>query len=982
LVQFAQREGRTSTLFTGLKSTMRTHPFGEHRCALTLLTLGALTAASAAFAQTGPTPAASPDADDPKPPTVAPVREDEVIKAERFEVVGSRVRRLDAETVSPVVQMKFDEIRNAGFTNVGDALRALPFNSGQALTPTDSGNSFTPGISTINIRGLGNNSTLVLINGRRAVPYAAPGFNGLQTMFDLNSIPQAAIDRVEILKDGGSALYGSDAVGGVVDFKLRDTFDGANVTLEFGNYLDTDGLHKEMSIVTGAEAGRTRIIVTADWRERNAVFARDLDYVRDADFSARATAANPHYSAEGWAEAGFASEAEYLADIEAFDPVADGNFDLRSSRGFPGYVRYDVNGNGTISNATERFTFKAPTDAPTSAGAVNGVNLYNFNETNGTFPEQRAYSFYTRARHDFTDSLYGFAEVSFTRSRAISYAAAAPVDIETENGLSTGSPMFLPAYNPFNPFGVDIFDGRRRIVEIPNRINDVTADTPRILAGLGGDLPVLEGWTWEAAALYTKNSVTNLQGGMIADYRMQQALQGLTRLADGKLTWDPATPQSQRVYFNWFGLNSPEMARFLTVVDPQTAEIEYKSYDVSARGSLFDLPGGPVGVAIGAERRQEDFSNIRSDLAATGNLTGGGEGTSSIGDRSVTSFYAEAAIPVLKSLELLLAARYEDYSDEGFKDEARPKIGFKYRPFTWLVLRGSYSESFKAPDLAYLYTGSQTVFSSFQVNDPITGTRIDQIQIVSAGNLDLGPETTDTYFAGISIEPRGRLRGLQISADWFEFKQENLLAQLSDFYGYQEFLSKGAAGDPLFAGKVVRDPATNEVLFIRDDYVNISTSTYRGMDFAVSYDFNTTNWGRFHAGVSATWIDSLQLDEDELVGSYLTAEWNGNATLSWARSDWGANIHGVYRGRRHRDISFGSIFDEGDELFLSYTVKQQTTWNVSVSYSGLWDTTIRVGVNNVFDKEPPVDPYDPLGTTAGINDPEPAFAYVRFEKTF
>jgi len=168
-----------------------------------------------------------------------------------FEVTGSRIRRIDAEVVSPVIQIRASEIEKVGFPTLGDIVRALPFNSGQALTPADSGTSFTPGVSTANLRGLGNNQTLVLINGRRAVPYASPGFNGLQTVFDFNSIPQAAIESIEILKDGGSAIYGSDAVAGVINIKLRKDYQGVSATAEFGDYYETGGLLRRGSLVVG-----------------------------------------------------------------------------------------------------------------------------------------------------------------------------------------------------------------------------------------------------------------------------------------------------------------------------------------------------------------------------------------------------------------------------------------------------------------------------------------------------------------------------------------------------------------------------------------------------------------------------------------------------------------------------------------------------------------------------------------------------------
>jgi outer membrane receptor protein involved in Fe transport len=927
-----------------------------------LATLGSISA----FAQAAPAGA-------------APAADGEVVKMEAFEVTGSRIKRLDTETVSPVVVIRAEDIRAGGFTTVADAIRALPFNNGQALTPTDSGTSFTPGVNSFNLRGLGNNNTLVLVNGRRAVPYAAPGFNGFQTVFDLNSVPEAAIESIEILKDGGSALYGSDAVAGVVNIKLKREYEGVFVSTEVGDYFETGGLLKKAAVVTGARtaSGKTSLFISANWAEQAAVYARDIDYAANADKTDRAADANPYYFITGINTAvGYTSLQDYLADAGLTNPVDDGMFDNTSSFGYPG--RVNVGGGNR--------TFRTPTNTPTVAGSVGGTNWYNYQESAGLFPAYENLSVFTSAKHDFSENLYGFLEFSFTRTQYQSDAAPTPAALESENGLTAGSVMTIPSYNAFNPWGVDIQNGRRRLVELGNRINDVTSDTPRLLAGLGGVLPlegVFQNWTWETGLLYSKNTVTNLNRNSVADYGLQQALNGLTRQGDGSLVWNPNTPINQRVYFNWFGLNEPAFARFLSIENPTTSSLKYLSYDFNVSGSLFELPGGAVGVSVGGEHREEKLEDVQTDLNATSNIVGGSAGTSSFGQREVTSFYAEVTLPVMRWLEFQVAARYEDYSDKGFKDEVRPKIGFKLRPLDWLILRGSYSESFKAPDLAYLYTGSTTTFTSNQYRDPVTGTD-DQIQIRVAGNPNLQPETTDVYFAGIAIEPqKGLLRGFSASVDFLHLRQAGLLAQLTDFYSYADFLTRAAAGDPLFASKVVRDPVSQQLLYIADDYSNISSREYKGLDFEVSYRWRTERFGRFYAALSGTYLHSDKIDGDDIVGSSLTPRLNGNANFSWIYSDWQWNVLGIYRGERKGSVSLGYFTDPDiDTLLIRYQLKRQITFNTSVSYRGVKDTTVTVGVNNVLNQNPPVDPFEGSGTTPGVNDPYPAFWYVRLERQF
>lgn len=903
------------------------------------------------------------------------------IKMEVYQVTGSRIRRLDAESVSPVIQIKPGEIQNIGFPTLGDVVRSMPFNSGQALTPTDSGVSFSPGVSSFNLRGLGNNETLVLINGRRAVPYAVPGFNGLQTVFDLNSIPDAAIDSIEILKDGGSAIYGSDAVAGVVNIKLRHEFEGLTTSVEVGNYYNTGGLLKKGSFVVGVNGAKTNMVTTFDWSQQEGVFARDLAWSRNADQTDRAAEANPKYTVTGWENVTsdtYSSAQAYLdyviPAIGFSDPISDGWFDNRSSRGFPGYVT--VNGS--------RRTFSSATDSPTVAGSVGGVNYFNYQSQAEIFPSYRSYSFYTSVRHHFTDNLYGFAELSYHRYDTDSEAAATPVDIETEQGLSVGSNMVLPSYNAYNPWGVDITNGRRRLVELANRINDVVSDTPRVLVGAGGNLSTLTNWTWESAAMYNRNTVTNLNKGSVSDARMQEALMGLTRGSDGSLDWNPATPLSSRVYFNWFGMNEQAMADFLSINNPTSDSLTYATYDASASGPLFDLPGGSVGLAAGIEHRSEKLEHVVTDLNATAGIVGGAEGKSAFGQRTVTSYYAELDIPVIKQVELQLAARYEDYSDKGFQNKARPKIGVKVRPVDWLILRGSYSQSFKAPDLAYLYAGGLTSFTSYQVFDPVLGQQIDQLKIVTAGNPNLRAEVTDTWYFGAVFEaPKTSwLKGLELSVDYLEFSQKDALEQLSDFYGYAEFLQGDANGNPLFAGKVVRDATTGQVLYVFDNYQNIASTKYRGFDYELNYRYASKTLGTFDFGVQATQIQTFKLDGDEIVGSYLTARWNALASLSWNRGDWEVNLFETYRGPRHRDIELGSVYDEGDTLYLTYDVKAQYFLNASVSYSGFRNTKITVGATNVLNQAPPEDPFDQNGATEGVSNLEPGFWYVRLDRHF
>lgn len=958
-----------------------------------LLMTAALQAQTAAEAET-PVPASASGTDD------------DLVILDKFEVVGSRIKRLDNESVSPVVQIRPATMQATGYVSIADALRSLPYNGGQALTSADAGTSFTPGISTINLRGLGNNNTLVLINGRRSAPYSVPGYDGFQTMFDLNSIPEAALDGVEILKDGASALYGSDAVAGVVNFRFRRDFQGTIAKAEVGNYFDTGGMLLKASVLSGAVVGKTSIVSSIDWSRQDPVFARDLKISREADKSAAAVAAKPYYRGSGWEDVTvpgytFANEAEYVALGSSWyglssDPVADGIFDGRSSRGYPGYVSF------VTDDGAERFTYTTPTSSPRTTEPVSGSNRYNFQEDSGLFSQEERYSFFTSIRHDFSDALYGFADLSFSRSESNSQSAPTPVDIESEQGLTTGSYMYLPWSNPYNPFSPDtnntnpdgLTNGRRRLVELGNRVSEVTSDTPRAVLGLGGKITGWEGWTWESAGMYAKNRVKTNALNAVTDFGMQQALLGLTEGSDGKLTYNPSTPASERVYFNWFGENDPAIAEFLSTTNRTGASLRYLSADISASGPLYNLPGGPLGLAVGAEFRKEKFANERSELNATANIVGGDEGTSSRGQRDVTSVYGELSVPVVKGVEFQVAGRFEKYSDKDFPRSVRPKLGFKVRPNDWLLLRGSYSKSFKAPDLAYLYTSSTTTFTSFPIWDSETEGWVDGLKVVTVGNPVLKPELTDSWYAGLVIEPKGVLKGLEFDLDFFRYERSNLLDQYSNYFGYSQFLTKAASGDVRFANKVIRDPDTNEVVYVRDDYTNIYNGLTQGVDAAVRYHWETGRFGDVILGASVTYNDKNELDGENYVGTRVNARWNGTASIAWLYRDWEVNSYAVYRGRRTGSYDLGSIFgpadypdpadyeEQSDNLYVSYRIKPQVTLNASVTYKGFKKLKVTVGVNNLLNDEPPSDPQETSGFTPGVSDPAPAFWYVALEREF
>ncbi len=902
--------------------------------------LGALLSLAGSQLLAQSAPANQTDSDD------APVRLD------AFSVVGSRIKRLDAETPSPTVRVTAADLQATGFTNVDDALRALPFNNATSITPEGSGTGFASGSSTINLRGLGNNNTLVLINGRRAVPSGAGAFNGFQSVIDLRQIPTSAIESIEILKDGASAIYGSDAVAGVVNIALKRTFTGVGIDVSYGNTFQKDSNEITAFVIAGASTDKTSIVATVDFRRRAAMMNRDFSWSNNADLRENRTG---------------------TGQIETNANGQVVGVDLRSSFGFPSRF--------FIPNTATQMAFLTPTSDPNPNNAVapsraTGAGFYNFQEISSLTPEEESRGFGIYVKHEFTDTLYGFADIFFKRIETINLSAAAPFTT-TDRGAGPTGRLVVPAESPFNPYGTRYFGAGGQSIELNSfrvvnagpRIVDTTSDYPRYLMGLGGKLP--NDWDWEAAYMFAQGSFDNASPGTAFDSRVQEALMGLN--IDGQI-----------LFANPFGPEDPRVTDYYTGTNPTRTRFTANLYDISASGALFKLPAGDLAAAVGMEYRTETISDVRTLENETGNIVGGSEGFGFEGKRNVTSAYAELSIPVLKQLELQLAGRWEDYSD--FGTTTKPKVAAAFRPMNWLMLRGSFSQSFKAPDLAYLYTAGSVSFTSTQLFDP---RRPDlpsaQIKTVGRGNRNLQPEETDTTYLGLVVDvPWGPLKGLSFDIGYFRFEQKNLITR--DTAGFT--LTNELALPP---GRVVRRALTpaeiaagitvGSIDYLANDWYNANKVLNAGWDFGVNYQYKTQNWGLFRIGASATYLETYEQTTVNSLGVTSIVDldgtdsiplWRGNGTIAWSMGDWSASMFVSYIGGYPRQFLIGGQPDASSQI----------RWNPQISYRAPWNTRVTVGVRNVFNTPPPRYLASQFGYNNGVNPVEPAFWYVRLSREF
>lgn len=877
-----------------------------------------------------------------------------------FVTVGSRIKQIDQVTVAPVVTISRDEMDDTGYNTVGDAIRSLSFNNGQTLTDDSGSSTFGYGASTVNFRGIGNNNVLMLINGRRAAPFGSPAYDGYQTVFDLDSLPASAIESIEILKDGGSAIYGSDAVSGVINIKLRRDFEGVTTNFRIGDYTGASAPERSASVVVGTSSEKTSVVVTVDYSKSDAIYARELDWQgKTADLRSYLNRAKIQ-EWQDWAYGPGELDDDYFYN---------GYGDTRSTYPYPARVTVPGDGEGFEGG---NYTFAEPTATPTVDGAVeydgDEYGRYDYAKDYGYLPSKEIMGFYASVRHDFTDYLYGFVELAYRQSKIYSESAPAPMT-STDHGDGALGQLVIPASNPYNPWGVEIDSFRYRAVEAGNRITDASIETPRILFGLGGK--IAGDWEWEAGYLTTKSTV-NSNNWNVFDDRLQAAFNGVV-LAD----YD--TDIARTMYLNPFGPSDPEVNDYISGWNPNSNYSKIDTFDFNASGSLFELPAGNLQLAVGGEYREEDYAETVTDSNRSGNLVGGSWYDSSNGMRDVKSLYGELSIPVIDMIDLQIAVRFEDYSD--FGQTTKPKYAIKIRPIDSVIFRASYGQSFLAPNLAYLYTSEKVTFTSRNYLDPI---RISdpgkQIEQHGGGNPDLVPEETETVFLSLAWEPAGVLEGFFAEIQYFYMSSENLIDEIDA----AEMLNGiDSATAYTASGNIVRlAPEAGEeygqILYVNSYYQNRGTRKYSGYDFSIGYNLQTDSLGEFNIKLTGTYLEELTIDGTDYTDWETNPDLTGTLLLGWSNADWAANLFFRYTDSREGEL--GSSDEPKVNGFNVY--ESQITTNVTVAYAGFEGHRITMGVTNLFDEDPPLSLWGSYGTSAGTVATKPRFVYLSLESNF
>jgi iron complex outermembrane receptor protein len=725
---------------------------------------------------------------------------------------------------APVVTLDQDFIQKQGDQTVADVVLRLPQNVGGFTPMANPGASFSPGASAANLRGLGINSTLVLIDGLRQVPYPFPQ-NGTQSFVDLNSIPLAAVDRIEVLKDGASARYGSDAIAGVVNIILKDEYDGADINTYFGTSQRGDAAIYRTSLVGGiakklSETAGFSILAVFDYFEQDPIQSVDRSY-------------------------------SFILDHQKF-----GSFFDFSSTNAPAGNFTDAAGNlyavipGTKGPQISASDFSI-VPAPNSG---NPQNLYNETPFQELLPREQRYGGYVKLDYQPFQWLKFYGQ--FYGNHLEETNQAAPTTVGTTDGIT------IPASNPNNPFGVPLTPNGWRVLEYGPTKGSVTVDTYRFVSGVSLiNLP--KNWFVDANFLYSESDGDSTVANAVSKSGLNAALAGTLPGFPG-VFYNPFTDTSTGVR-----VNQPLVNATRITLD-NNSRTDLTMWAVRAGGEIFDLCGGPITIGFGGEYQSDSFVQVMDRNSTNFNVVGFGGGNGG-GKDYVWSGYGELTIPVLggkfavpgaRSLQVILAERFDSYSTSG--NAWKPKISVLFQPCDDLTFRASYSEGFRAPFVTELFAGELIGFQFLK--DPVTQTQ-NTFQLRTFGNPKLKPENSYGYYAGAvwtpgSTDPDhswwGWANGFTAYVDWSEITKRNEITQLN-----AQFL---LANEAQFPGAVVRLP-DGAIDHINDPFLNLASVRVDSIDFGGSYVTKEFGWGKLNAELDATWYYRLMQQNEP--GSFL-----------------------------------------------------------------------------------------------------------------
>ncbi|GIU26304.1 TonB-dependent receptor [Shewanella sp. MBTL60-007] len=842
---------------------------------------------------------------------------------ERIQVTGSRIQRSDMETATPVTVLSADEMAKQGFTNVQDALESLTSTTG-AMT-TQSVHGFTPAASSISLRGAGANRTLTLINGKRLNQYPKPA-GGTDNFVDTANLPMEAVQRIEILQSGGSAIYGADAVGGVINIILKKDFEGVAIKYRHGDTTNGGGANDRIALSLGASSDRGNVSTFIEFQDNESLKATDrenfglhTDNVPHSDFS------------------GYSSYGARIAGVTVDGVTPTGQRVLTAEECEAGGFLW--------TGSTCGFDRSAWRDLqPESSRFISSTN-FNYELNDDT-------SFVGRLDYSEAKSVTNIEPSAFDDYDITVDGDQLTVSYGKEGDDNYMSKVFADKSTALNGDFANAEDGSyyyaRRLHELGNRTTETKTRNYFFTAGLEG--LIADEYNWDASVNYGRTSVDVFGGG--------------NATVGGMFDYITAGENGNSLLENI----SAEDAEKTAYSSFERAQSTQKNVQANITGSLFEMDAGDAMFAFGAEYTIQSYETDSDSESKNGNILGKG-GSSGAGERKNWATYAEVSIPVLDDLTIDAALRYDHY--DNFGGNLSPQIAVEYRPVRELLVRGSWSSVFRAPDMHRVYgdptNGFNTVidFKQCQAMGGTPGTKypdnktLDEIcnelhiDTTTGSNKDLEAETG--YTANLGAVWGGD--AFDASFDLWEWKLDDMVSDIS---------AQQAARDyELYEDMITRDD-DGTITHINAVAQNLAYQKVRGLDLTAGYTWDLNKFGELKLNFSGTYIlnSEYQLTETDPVEDDIDngglPQYRANLIIGYFIEDFEATL-GAYHTARMHGIQYKSFKEaaiEAGEEFIEedHEVASQTKWNLTAGYTISDSIKVKAGVINLFDAGPNFDP--------------------------
>jgi len=908
-------------------------------------------------------------------------------KEEIITVTGSTIERKTLTTPAPLTMLNREELKAAGRATVGDILQRLPEQSNAINAQTNNGGD---GSTRISIRGLGANRTLTLLNGRRVVA----GGSGANTSVDLNAIPLAMIDRVEVLKDGASAVYGSDAIGGVVNIITRTDFNGTEAALYTGGAGHGDGFTYDGSFITGytSQDKKGNIIFSAGIQSQDPVMAGDRS------FSARTRKWNYNTHAEESNNLTTAP-AGYLNAKAGITPLGGGKPVPRPDLCGADFCKSDGMGHWL---------------------PFMDSDLYNPQPDNYLYTPSSRYNVYSAGTYKLVPQASTFFEASYLNRTSDQLLAPTPFS----------SAATVSKDSMYNPIHQDVLDYQRRLGELGDRQFFEEIDTFRIVGGFQGsvpdDVPVVHDWKWEASYNYGRTGAINRSTGNLIKSRLAQSLGPSMRDGNGNPVC-VRTPNMASTaiagcvpidILGPMGSVDKSAANWLTFTGVSSGYNEQQIALAQGHGKLMDLPHhGDVSMAVGTDYRVESGGSSPDPLTATGDTTGNASQPTNGKYRVAEGFAELSVVPIsgekfAEWVELSLAARAFHYST--FGNGVTWKAGGLFRTVNGVAVRGTYSTAFRAPSIPDLYRGAADSFPAnldpcntggtasgaamlgqtarekcMEQNVPLATnpTYADKQQrTVIGGNPKLDAETAKVLTAGVVVEPP-QVKGLSLTADYWKIDIDNAIQALPASVILSNCYQQGLED---YCAQIHRNPALNyKIDYINNITQNVGGTSTSGLDLAVAFDRTFPGVGQFRQSLGTQRLFKYNVDNTVQIlhyrGNYdlgVFPKWKTNFNEQWSHPSGlaaGFNVQyiGSFKECQNQDCNHNQPSRPVEawaklDLFGSYTMKSRAG-----------RTQVGLGVNNVTNKLPAVIYSGFAGSSdSSTYDYMGRFVYMRLAQMF